>query len=88
MENKPVTRRTAGQLELLGQKRFLPFFVTQFLGAFNDNIFKTSLIILLTYQSSIYSHVSPNILIPLSIYSTKNISPLEATTIYLKEELK
>lgn len=32
------------------QKNFLPFFITQFLGAFNDNIFKNTLIIMLTYQ--------------------------------------
>jgi len=34
---------------LLGSKRFLPFFATQFLGAFNDNIFKNALIILITF---------------------------------------
>lgn len=32
-------------------RRFLPFFFTQFLGAFNDNVFKNFLIIMLTYQS-------------------------------------
>ena len=32
MENKQVGRKTAGQFELLTQKRFFPFFVTQFLG--------------------------------------------------------
>ena len=34
---------------LLRSRRFLPFFVTQFLGAFNDNIFKNALIILITF---------------------------------------
>lgn len=38
---------------LLGQRRFLPLFVTQFLGAFNDNLFKTAMVILVIYQ--IYS---------------------------------
>lgn len=28
-----------GQFHLLGTRRFAPFFVTQFLGAFNDNCF-------------------------------------------------
>ena len=28
------------QFTLLGKRRFLPFFVTQSLGAFNDNVFK------------------------------------------------
>lgn len=40
----------SSQFRLLKTRRFLPFFLTQFLGAFNDNIFKQSLIILLTYQ--------------------------------------
>jgi acyl-[acyl-carrier-protein]-phospholipid O-acyltransferase/long-chain-fatty-acid--[acyl-carrier-protein] ligase len=31
-------------------KRFLPLFVTQFFGAFNDNLFKNALIILVTYR--------------------------------------
>jgi 1-acyl-sn-glycerol-3-phosphate acyltransferase len=36
------------QFGLLKQRRFLPFFVTQALGAFNDNVFKQALIILIT----------------------------------------
>ncbi|MEI6417846.1 MAG: hypothetical protein WCO82_02130 [Sphingomonadales bacterium] len=38
-------------LALLFSRRFGPLFVTQFLGAFNDNLFKTALIFLVTYQS-------------------------------------
>lgn len=34
---------------LLGQRRFLPLFATQFLGAFNDNLFRMSMIVLVTY---------------------------------------
>lgn len=34
---------------LIAQRRFLPLFCTQFLGAFNDNLFKNALVILLTY---------------------------------------
>ncbi len=37
------------QFALLGSKRFLPLFVTQFLGAFHDNLFKNALIVLLLY---------------------------------------
>ncbi|MFT5502143.1 MAG: MFS family permease, partial [Woeseiaceae bacterium] len=40
------------QFSLLKQRRFGPFFLTQFLGAFNDNIFRNGLIILLTFQST------------------------------------
>ena len=38
------------QFRLLKQKRFLPFFITQFLGSFNDNVFKNALIILIAFQ--------------------------------------
>jgi len=36
--------------QLLSSRRFLPLFVTQFLGAFNDNLFKNALVILVTYK--------------------------------------
>jgi MFS family permease len=36
-------------IHLLSKRRFLPLFVTQFLGAFNDNLFKTAMVILVTY---------------------------------------
>lgn len=41
------------QFALLGKRRFLPFFVTQALGAFNDNIFKQSLILTILYKLAI-----------------------------------
>ena len=37
-------------MSLLRQRRFLPYFLTQFLGAFNDNVFKNALVIILTYK--------------------------------------
>jgi len=37
-------------LGLLKQRHFLPLFVTQFLGAFNDNLFKTAMVLFATYQ--------------------------------------
>jgi acyl-[acyl-carrier-protein]-phospholipid O-acyltransferase/long-chain-fatty-acid--[acyl-carrier-protein] ligase len=37
-------------LELLTSRRFAPLFVTQFLGAFNDNLLKSALAILVTYR--------------------------------------
>lgn len=37
------------QFDLLKQRRFGPFFVTQFLGAFNDNLFKNALVVLVTF---------------------------------------
>lgn len=41
------------QFALLGTRRFLPFFITQLLGAFNDNIFKQSLILAILYHLSV-----------------------------------
>ncbi|HNN29374.1 MAG TPA: MFS transporter, partial [Agitococcus sp.] len=40
------------QFDLFKTRRFLPFFSTQFLGAFNDNVFKQSLIILLAFNAA------------------------------------
>ncbi len=37
------------QFALLKERRFLPFFLTQSLGAFNDNVFKNGLIVLVTF---------------------------------------
>src|SRR5260221_153421 len=41
---------TGSQFALLRSRRFLPLFVTQFLGALNDNFFKNAFVILLTYR--------------------------------------
>lgn len=38
------------QFALLGQRRFAPFFWTQFLGAANDNVFKFAFTVLVTYK--------------------------------------
>lgn len=35
---------------LLARRNFLPLFVTQFLNAFNDNLYKTAMVMLATYQ--------------------------------------
>ena len=36
-------------LHLLKSRRFLPLFATQFLGAFNDNLFRTAMVLLVIY---------------------------------------
>ncbi|MBU2324614.1 MAG: MFS transporter, partial [Gammaproteobacteria bacterium] len=41
------------QFALLRSRRFLPFFVTQLLGAFNDNIFKQSLILVILFKLTV-----------------------------------
>jgi len=54
--------REANQFRLLGQRRFLPFFVAQASGAFNDNLLKNVLIILVTYQATRWSSLRPELL--------------------------
>lgn len=41
---------TSTERELLCSRRFLPLFLTQFLGAANDNLFKNALVLLVTYR--------------------------------------
>ena len=40
------------QFTLLTQRRFLPLFVTQFLGAFNDNIYKNGLLLMVAFAAA------------------------------------
>lgn len=54
--------REANQYRLLGERRFLPFFITQACGAFNDNLLKNVLVILVTYQSARWSRLAPELL--------------------------
>ncbi len=54
------------QPRLLVERRFLPFFVTQFLGAFNDNVFKNALIILIAFQGAQFSDIATDTLTNLS----------------------
>ncbi|PKO83725.1 MAG: MFS transporter [Betaproteobacteria bacterium HGW-Betaproteobacteria-11] len=48
--------------ELLRQRRFLPLFVTQFLGAMNDNVLKNAMIVLLTFEATAWTTLAPGIL--------------------------
>jgi 1-acyl-sn-glycerol-3-phosphate acyltransferase len=50
------------QFALLRQRRFGPFFWTQFLGAFNDNLFKTALLVVLTYDALSWTSLAPSLL--------------------------
>jgi len=52
----------SSQYSLLGQRRFAPFFVTQFLGALNDNIFRNGLVILVTFQGVLVAGMKPGML--------------------------
>lgn len=50
-------------MKLLGSRRFLPFFLTQLLGAFNDNLFKNGLTVLIAFQAANISQESSNALV-------------------------
>ena len=50
------------QFALLKTRRFAPFFVTQFLGAFNDNLFKNALVVLLTFHAASWTTLAPEVL--------------------------
>lgn len=54
------------QFSLLTARRFLPLFLTQFLGAFNDNVYKNALVILITYSLSTELKFNPEILITIA----------------------
>jgi 1-acyl-sn-glycerol-3-phosphate acyltransferase len=57
------------QFELLRQRRFLPYFVVQALGAFNDNVFRQAIIGLLGYVAvaaedrTLYTNLAPAVFI-------------------------
>ena len=54
------------QFSLFGQRRFMPFFITQGLGAFNDNIFKNALAALLVFKGSQIAGLNTNQVVNLS----------------------
>lgn len=49
------------QFSLLREKRFFPFFLTQFFGAFNDNVFKNALVIMIAYKAAANSDMLVNL---------------------------
>jgi 1-acyl-sn-glycerol-3-phosphate acyltransferase len=65
------------QFQLLRERRFLPFFLTQALGAFNDNVFRNATVILIgfemglsTEQITTYSNFAPALFIlPFFLFS-------------------
>lgn len=56
------------QFRLLTQRRFLPFYLTQFSGAFNDNLFKNALLLLITFQASGLMGLSVNVVVNIAAF--------------------
>lgn len=53
-------------LYLLKTRRFAPLFGTQFLGAFNDNLFKNTLAVILTFQGAQWTTINISLLAPIT----------------------
>jgi len=61
------------QFALFKSKRFLPFFLTQGLGAFNDNVFKNSLMLILAFSAS--NHIAINTDVLMNVAAIIFIAP-------------
>ncbi|MEC7815875.1 MAG: MFS transporter [Pseudomonadota bacterium] len=59
---------THSQFRLLGQRRFLPFYLTQFSGAFNDNLYKNALLLLITYQAGGLMGLSVDVVVNIAAF--------------------
>lgn len=59
---------THSQFRLLGQRRFLPFYLTQFSGAFNDNLYKNALLLLITFSAGGVMGLSVNVVVNLAAF--------------------
>lgn len=53
-------------MSILASRSFLPLFLTQFLGAFNDNLFKSAMVMLITFRIAEEAHMEPQILVTLA----------------------
>ncbi len=58
-KNSRWGRTMSNQVSLLGARRFLPLFATQTSGAFNDNLFKSAFVMLVTYGTAMHSAFDP-----------------------------
>src|SRR5664279_2532462 len=58
-----VPMSTHSQFDLLRERRFAPFFWTQFLGAGNDNIYKNALVIFVAYHATTLTTIDANTLV-------------------------
>ncbi|RMH92867.1 MFS transporter [Lysobacter pythonis] len=69
MSDFPNSQHTHSQFGLLKQRRFLPFFLVQCLGAFNDNVYRQSIIALLLWlgvsleERTLYTNLAPALFI-------------------------
>jgi len=62
----PGPAREQSQFDLMRERRFAPFFWTQFAGAANDNVFKNALVIFVAFQAAGMTSMDPNTLVNLA----------------------
>ena len=62
----PVRAHEANQFDLMRERRFAPFFWTQFAGAANDNVFKNALVIFVAFQAAGMTAMDPDTLVNLA----------------------
>ena len=65
-ENRDTPEEKKSQFKLLASRRFAPFFWTQFLGAYNDNVFKNTLVLFIAYKMGSQMAAKSDILINLA----------------------
>src|SRR5215204_5490097 len=68
MPDEPSNRRhmhAPNQFDLLKQRRFAPFFWTQFLGAGNDNIFKNAFVVFVAFEAAALTSVDAGMIVNL-----------------------
>jgi 1-acyl-sn-glycerol-3-phosphate acyltransferase len=58
--------REPSQFDLMRERRFAPFFWTQFAGAANDNVYKNALVIFVAFQGASMTSMDPNTLVNLA----------------------
>jgi MFS family permease len=62
----PEKAHPPNQFNLLRERRFAPFFWTQFLGAGNDNVYKNALVIFVAFHAATLTSLDVNALVNLA----------------------
>src|SRR3989454_5042409 len=60
-----LAMHSRNQFELLRQRRFAPFFCTQFLGAANDNVFKNAFVVYVAFSAAALTSVDAGMIVNL-----------------------
>jgi hypothetical protein len=66
MPEPPAAPHASSQFDLMRQRRFAPFFWTQFAGAANDNVYKNALVIFVAFHASSMTSLDANTLVNLA----------------------